>query len=451
MKKKNKTKKKSKKRLIIILSVVGLIVVGVIVGLLIYFLNAPKMSTEWGETYYTYLDDIRSKYHNKQDIKASGFSNDIESYNIKFIDAGLKEPVMVSEYKKDNEEYLNVYSIDKEGKVTTNIYNTPTKLKLLYNINQKKYIWYIYNKSDSISYYTPLSVAADKSKESNDNLVSYDDSPHTDQYNTKNPNSYTTYSIVEHDTYPNDDIRSVITDFDQNFIEIDKDIKDTSFDLDKENGFADEMNKLVDSYKKTSKLIDKSDKKKVEETIKNVEDKKIEFTKKQEELRIDSSNLQSKLGEHLKWFSAAYLGSYYGFNKIYKYTDVTGKVKVPNTPEGYMTYELSGSTSIADMKNTILKYVNTATFNKLNSDNYNGMFHDLYDYNGKVYLVEGGIGEGPYIRSQNAKFISYNNGVAKVLLEEFDGLSGMKNTEITVTFENIDGSYKITSYTTRNV
>ncbi len=117
---------------------------------------------------------------------------------------------------------------------------------------------------------------------------------------------------------------------------------------------------LEETYKETEELINNKDKKNIERQEKEIDSKVEEYNKKQEELAITSSNLQSKVGEHLKWFSAAYLG--------------------------------------------------------------------------------------PYIKSENARLVSYSNGEGKVQLDVFDGLSGEKEKTITVTFRYKDGKYIITNY-----
>ena len=53
------------------------------------------------------------------------------------------------------------------------------------------------------------------------------------------------------------------------------------------------------------------------------------YNKKIKDATLTNENVQEKIGEHLKWFSAAYDGEIYGWPRIYTYKNVTDKVNIP--------------------------------------------------------------------------------------------------------------------------
>ncbi len=440
-------KKKSNKGLIITIIVLGsLLGIGVIVLLLCLILGvfSPKPKTNWGELYAAKIQEAVDYHKKYPKAEMYGVVQGINKYNIKIVDIGEKYPVMISEAKKDDKTSRMIYYIDndKVGYVSS---EANDDIKLFYNTEVKDYIWYRETKSGITSYYDPIGKIVDQEKSSSiSNNKCYNCTTQANNENIK-ADKYTSYTFYEKENLSDTDIEKYISYKDQVLIEVEKKVPTKTIDIDKPK-VNEVIANLEESYKEKEELITNKDAKNVEKVTKEIDEKVEEYNKKQEELALNSSNFQSKVGEHLKWFSAAYSGSYYGFNHVYKYIDVTGKVKVPGTPSDYMVYEVSGAKSKEDMKNTVLKYVEQSVFDNLNRRHYKTMFNDLYDYNGKVYLVEGGIGDGPYIKPEEARFVSYANGEAKVQLFQKDPFEGSTTATITVTIRYINGEYKITSY-----
>ena len=76
----------------------------------------------------------------------------------------------------------------------------------------------------------------------------------------------------------------------------------------------------------------------------------------------------------------------------------------------------------------------------------------LKEYNGKVYIVRGGIGDGPTINTKKAKVLSSENGISKIQLSDINALTGDTDAIITLTVEyNRDTEkYVITDCTIKN-
>ena len=166
------------------------------------------------------------------------------------------------------------------------------------------------------------------------------------------------------------------------------------------------------------------------------------YNKKIKDATLTNENVQEKIGEHIKWFSAAYDGDIYGWPRIYKYKDVTDVVLIPGVErDSYAAlYEIEGANSKENMRNELAKYVDSSKFYK-----FDFFLTELIEYDGKVYWANGGIGDGPTIDIQSAKVLSSENGVSKVRLtinhpfEETD-------PHVILTVEYKDGKYLITDW-----
>ena len=439
--------KKSNKGLIITLIVLACVfsfaIIAVIL-LLVLGVFAKKPETSWGKLYADKLQEMVDYHQKYPKAEMYGVIQGVSNYKIRIVDIGEKYPIMISEAKKEDKIQRIIYYIKDDNKVESLTGVTNDKVKLLYNTEIKDYVWYYESINDMTASYMPLGkmIRADKSMD-NSNSKCYN-------CTTENPeqkvDKYTDYTFYIKEATSDTNIEKYISYKDQTFIEVEKEVAEQTINIDKPNTVNKSVANLEGTYQETKDLITNKDKKTVEKQEKEIEEKLEEYNKKQEELALTSSNFQQKVGEHLKWFSAAYLGPYYGLDSVYKYVDVTGKVSVPGTIAEFMTYEVQGASSIASIKENMLKYMDQSVFDNLNRRQYKGLFGEMHDYNGKVYLVRGGIGEGPYIKPENARFISYENGIAKIALDEYDGLSGMKDSTITVTIQYREGKYIITSF-----
>ena len=273
----------NKKKLIIIISIIlicGILGIGYIFKDKLFGSKEKKISNAWGETYYVYLKDIKD--NNK--YKEAGLPNDLKVAKVNFISVGdIKDPVMTITYDKNKKEYTNIYYINND-KVDAIVYNEPTSIELLYNIEKDTYNYYSNTVSDSDNYYKNVS----------------------DQIKNKTNNDSSKAIVVEEYRINSNDKEEVtdsngnsvsLTNFEKTFIELDT--PDNSFEFNK-SIVEEELKKLVDKstkkYEDIAKTIKtnkenverlKSELKEKEEKIKSIKD---ESTKKEEIQASDNSN-----------------------------------------------------------------------------------------------------------------------------------------------------------------
>ena len=220
-----------------------------------------KLSTTWGDTYYVYLKDIKD--NNK--YKDAGLPSDLKSVKVSFVSVGdIKDPVMTITYDKDNKEYSNIYYINDE-KVDAIVYNEPTSIELLYNIDSDTYNYYSNTVSDSDNYYKNLS----------------------DQIKSKTNKDSSKAVIVEEYIINSNDKEEVtdssgnsisLTKFESTFIKVDT--PDNSFEFNK-SIVEDELRKLVDKSTNLYEDIAKT----IKANKENVERLKNELKEKEERIK----------------------------------------------------------------------------------------------------------------------------------------------------------------------
>ena len=108
-----------------------------------------------------------------------------------------------------------------------------------------------------------------------------------------------------------------------------------------------------------------------------------------------------------------------------------------------LMYAIPGQ-SINDLKTSLEPYMDSNVISKLSASPVFSQY--LEEYNGKVYWLSGGVGDGPEIDYDRAKVISSDGTTSKVLLENYDVISNTKTEEITLTVNFQDGKYIITDY-----
>lgn len=163
-----------------------------------------------------------------------------------------------------------------------------------------------------------------------------------------------------------------------------------------------------------------------------------------EEIKITSENVQEKLGDHLKWAALVYLGSDYGLSQVYQVNDVTGTVNIPGVDDFMMIYEIVGVDSVQDLTIEASKYLSPKALSILNGSLWGSYTEGLREYNEKVYLVRDGIGDGPYIKTENAKVLSSENGISKVKLTDINVIGSVPEAAIILTIKYENGTYMIT-------
>lgn len=444
-----------KKILFIVLPIVLaiLIVGGVIAAIL---LNRNKsVGTTWGDTYYAFLTDAINEDDSTIAEEKYGISKGMKNAKIQFCKIDDEsDPAMIMTYTKDNNDFVNVYSIDDNKKVTHLSFKNPTNIEFLYNIQSDTYGWYVHEKNAVGDLYSSLQKIINSLKTNEGENANSDAVPFESDYVIKNDETVITQVDTEGNTL-------TMNTFDKYFVKPDVNMSETiDFDKDiKEKELKKAITKAVDNYKKESKALTdevKEDVSKKAEESKN-KAKEIEEAKKkvtqQEDMKITSDNVVSKLGNHLKYFSACYLGTDYGPYKLYSLQDMSGKVSIPGVDTQYMmVYEVVGLDSINTLNNDLKKYMTDDVISKLEKSS-GKMSSDMHEYNGKVYIVHGGIGDSNDVEWEKAKLISSEGDTAQIELEDYNLLGDFVQGKITITlkYDTEESTFKVTEYSVKEL
>ena len=323
----------NKKKLIIIISiilVIGILVIGYIFKDKLFGSKEKKLSTTWGETYYVYLKDIKD--NNK--YKEAGLPSDLKSVKVSFVSVGdIKDPVMTITYDKDKKEYTNIYYINND-KVDAIVYNEPTSIELLYNIEKDSYNYYSNTVSDSDNYYKNLSDQI-KSKTNKDSSKAVMVEEYIINSNDKEEVADSSGNSIS------------LTNFDKTFIKLDT--PDNSFEFNK-SIVEDELRKLVDKstnlYEDIAKTIKankenverlKNELKEKEERIKSIKEEKSKEEVK--ETNNDTSTKEVTSSDNNTEGSGIKLGSYtINYGKYVGEAASSGIILVLNK-DGSCTYD----------------------------------------------------------------------------------------------------------------
>lgn len=417
--KETKGKNKGNKKTAIIITVVTIIVVALaaVGGYFAYqYMEEKKpIEQEWANTYYNYIKEQKNEETTGTKIQNNskiGFTN-VE---------GVENPVMFVEYNKEEKTCTDIYYINN-GTVKNIIDLGISDVELLYDINSKEYNWYTHKETETTDTYEKVS----------DLIASKENTTEK---------TFTKGEEVSTDTVSGDTIS--IPKFDTEFVEADVDIGKIDYNqdmTDKElkNSITDETNNLKNKDEMLTEEVKNNVTQKVEEVEnkqQEMEKAKEEKAKKEEEMKITSANVQDKIGEHLKMASMVYLGEVYGVESVYKTNDVTGTVNIPGVDSNvYMTMEVVGLKSIQSLKDRVSACITSSAITKLQSSMKGDYAKYLKEYNGKVYIVRGGIGDGPMIDTKKAKVLSSEGGTSKVQLTDIDGLTGETEAILTLTVE----------------
>ena len=107
-----------------------------------------------------------------------------------------------------------------------------------------------------------------------------------------------------------------------------------------------------------------------------------------------------------------------------------------------MVDEVVGAQSVDNMKKSLQQYMTSDVVNKLASDS--NFDYGFEEYNGKLYWVSGGVGDGDVIDYDKAKVISSDGNTSKVLLENYNSIGNTIRQRITVTVIYENDKYMIT-------
>lgn len=322
---KNKNKKSKKNIIIIILSIVIVILVAVI-GCLVYRSTLENKTTgsTWTDKYYEFLkEQSRSKKVNDS-LK--------EKSNISFVQSeSMKNPMMIvkSKYKdgKYNYEYIAVFGIvDDSVKFFNGFSSSEADVKLYYNLDKKKYKYYIYNKNDTFETYTSLDTV--KYDYDNYNLAKLLDEKGITGYDSEEYNEAVKEFYEKQDKDTN---REVIMIYDDDkkveqktldgknleYNKIDEKLVDTGvepkyFDYKKDMNVLDLREEVVEgkeNYKDIDALLTKAIEKVVKEQIELVEKVKQDIENAKAEIKADEEK-KAKEAEAALYAKGLTIGNY---------------------------------------------------------------------------------------------------------------------------------------------
>ena len=454
-----KTKKKNNLFKIILPIIILVVLVGAgIGGYFVYQIiqyNKP-IETAWGQKYFEYIEA-------NTDQGNRTFPKEVLDGSMSFIQLeDNSDPIMIARYTVPNseEKRLTMCFPNSNGNITSTAWvNTKEQgelgeIKLLYNIEQKQYKWY-YITEDSegrkncqdVLNQVKVGQKASELIEENIDVTSNEEYKKLEDERLKKMYDFDK-NVTNQKT------------FEETFIEPEgvetKKISFNSFINLKE--LKNNMREATSEYKSNNEIVTAEAKENVEKKVAEYEEeqKRIaeEAARKAEAMKITQSNVIEKVGEHLKYFAGCYLGRTYGIGTIYKLTDVTGKVNVPGThPEYEMSYEVVGLSSISSLNDLFKKYISDDVVSRLKNSGSGNITADLHDYNGKVYWVRGGIGDGPEINYKKAKVLSSEGDTSTIQLDNIDVLGNILTERITVTvkYDEATSTYKITNYSVKNM
>lgn len=438
----NEKAEKKRKGKIIIISIIILlvIVIAAVGGYFAYeYIELKKpIEQEWADTYYNYI-----KGSDEEDTtESSKIQNNSE---ISFIEvAEIENPIMLVEYEKDEKAYTDIYYIN-DGTVNNIINLDISNVELLYDISTKKYDWYTHTETDTTDTYKKVSTqilgeAIQTNKATSETTV---EGAATENQTEATECTFTKGEELSVETVDGNKIS--LPKFDTVFVKTEVEVGKVDYNEDMtDKELKATIVEGVNKYKTEEEIITEEVKNEVtnkenevtakQEEMKQAEEEKAR--KEEEEMKITAENVQSKIGEHLKWASLVYLGADYGLPTVYKMNDVTGTVSIPGVDSSYMmTYEIVGLTSIQSLKNQISNCISSSTISKLEKSIWGSYTEGLKEYNGKVYLARGGIGDGPSIDIKKAKVLSSENGISKIQLTDVNVLGDIPEATITLTVE----------------
>lgn len=252
----NVVQKKSKKKPIIITIIILIVIIGAGIGGYFgyqYYEENKTTGTDWGDTYYNYLKQASLDNDNKEDY---GLKQNMENAKIEFVQIEDEEsPVMLMTYEVEESQYVNIYKINEENQIDKVIYEEPTNVEFLYQIEDETYAWYIHTETDTEDTYVKVQKAIDNTNQTNKSNI------------TIQKNAKTTQETVDGDTI-------TLSKFDETFIkpEIEENSKidfETSL---KATDLRNKIESVVKEYKPQEELVTEEVKTSVQEKVTEIEE-----------------------------------------------------------------------------------------------------------------------------------------------------------------------------------
>ena len=259
-------KKKNKKIIIItllVLIIIALIGVGGYFGYQ-YWESNQTVGTQWGDTY---LENLQNRVTN-------GEFSDTENGTLVFIQLEENQvPAMVLNYENDANQIMEISVFNEANELKTKKYqvekNTELNLDMLYDIKTKEYNWYEHEtKEDGTEIFTQV----------NPSDIKNETEPAEDQRHEFKKEEMTEQEVKE------GEIPS-IPKFEEEFVKPEIEKKETEVELKGEIDKKELKNKLteaVEDYTSQDQTITEEVKEKVENSLKDLENKKEEIKKAEE-------------------------------------------------------------------------------------------------------------------------------------------------------------------------
>lgn len=293
--------------IIIPIVLVVIIAVAIIVGLLLKKKNKEdensSTGSKWGDAYYTYLKDAINEKDPTIAEGRFGISADMKDAKLQFCEVeGNQNPAMIITYKKDKNQYVNVYQVSDDNQISVSSYQQPTYIEYLYDIAKNKYSWYIHTIGNDEDLYSSLKNVIDKLL----NLSEGNTSESEIDYKISKEEAETTQETINGETIK-------ISKFDEIFVnpEIEQN-KQIDFNTEiNEEELKSQMTTAVKDYKKESEKITDEIKEKVSKKIEENKAKKESLEKAKEELTKKQAEEEAKKGITVGKYTIKY-GKYIG-------------------------------------------------------------------------------------------------------------------------------------------
>lgn len=283
-KKKNnkKSKKNNQKKKILIISIVVFLCILLLVGGFFLFRNIKKnapIKQDWGQTYYAYLKDKKEVQNEEPLLPKEAENPKLNFYEVK----DVEKPVMVVNYNIKEEHYTNVYYI-VNNQVNTIIYNEPTNIVFLYNIENNEYNYYFHMEEDNKEHYVSLTNQIQNSLESE-----------TEDNKLEQEPDYS-YTKDEVETIKDSEGNEVtVSKFEETFVIPEVEEKEgINFTLDLEEKELKEMvESSIDNYETKEEIVTEDVKNNVNTKVEDVNKRKEEIKKIKEEQEKAKQELEN--------------------------------------------------------------------------------------------------------------------------------------------------------------
>ena len=269
---KNNQPKKNKKPIIIVSIIAVILLIGIVAAFLLNNKEEkPKkeknIKEKWGEIYYEYLKDLKDE----DNAKEAGLPANMKNAKITFYDINtIKNPVMGISYKIDSKDYTNIYFID-DKKVSAIIYEEPTEIDLLYNIENKDYNYYTNSSNNNTNTYKAIKEVVNAKQNAGTTVKEY------------------TFKESDKDTVKDVNGNEIsLTKFEQTFIEVETDDNSVSYKTDlTKKALNKVVEKAIKNYETVENILTTNIKK-------SIETKEEGIVKKKEEMKKASEDVANK-------------------------------------------------------------------------------------------------------------------------------------------------------------